>query len=628
MNENNSSKKREWVKNAIIIFLVIMLILTFFSNTIMNYSLPEVSAQYSGSGTLSEQIRGSGTVEANQSYEIKLDETRVIASVNVKVGDTVEKDQVIITLEDAESTELESAKKTLESLKLEYEKALLATGEDYTLDNLSIKNKEEDLALLKSDYDKRDEYRSEYDKVADKINEYENMLESYTEQIACLSTDDYSSLSGELYNKVKKAKDTYNSAESAKAKTEEKIKDYESEISSGGNADTLKTIRQNIEQKDLEISKTQNAITSEYMKDDFSQEAVDALNDTLAQLKLDLQHLQDDYNNELSKSSTYSKNKQQLQGEKSVLEINIKKCDEAKSNLDKVLKEAKDEIKKNQDETKRKLDNLIADSEDLKNKATKTDSEAESEIRAMERELEQMKATLALKQQSDAANSGATALDMQAKQKEITDQEELVKKLESKAVGAEIKAKVAGKITELPFVAGEEVAQGSSVAKIEMVEKGYTLEMTVTTEQAKKVRVGDEAEIQYFWYGDAKAVLQAIKSDAANPAQNKILKFEITGDVTPGQSLQIAMGAKGQQYETIVPNSAIREDNNGKFVLAVVAKSSPLGNRYTAQRVDIEVLASDDTSSAVSGGLFGGEFIITTSTKPIESGMQVRLVES
>ena len=627
MNENNS-KKREWVKNAIIIFLVIMLILTFFSNTIMNYSLPEVSAQYVGSGTLSEQIRGSGTVEANQSYEMKLDETRTVASVNVKIGDMVEKDQVILTLEDAESTELETARKTLDSLKLEYEKALFATGEDYTLDNLSIKNKEEDLALLKADYDKRDEYRKEYDSVEAKIDEYEAMLESYTEQLAGLSSDDYSALSGELYNKVKKAKDTYDAAESAKAKTEEKIKDYESEIASGGNEESIKTARQAVEQKELEISKTENAITLEYLKDDFKQETVDELNDTLSQQKLDLKHLQEDYNAELSKSGSYSRNKQLLGGEQATLKVNITKLDDAKAKLDKTLKEAKEEIKKNQAETKNKLDDLVADSENLKEKATKTDSEAESEIRAMERELEQMKATLAQKQQSDAASAGATALDMQAKQDEISEQEELVKKLESKSVGAEIKAKVAGRITELPYVAGEEAAQGTAVAKIEMVEKGYTLEMTVNSEQARKVKVGDEAEIQYFWYGDAKAVLSAIKADTNNPAKNKILKFEITGDVTPGQSLQLSMGAKGQQYETIVPNSAIREDNNGKFILAVKAKSSPLGNRYTAERVDIEVVASDDTSSAVTGGLFGGEFIITTSTKPIESGMQVRLVES
>ena len=46
----NETRRRAWVKNAIIIFLAIMLILTFFSNTIMNYSLPEVAAQYAQSG--------------------------------------------------------------------------------------------------------------------------------------------------------------------------------------------------------------------------------------------------------------------------------------------------------------------------------------------------------------------------------------------------------------------------------------------------------------------------------------------------------------------------------------------------------------------------------------------------
>lgn len=43
MNENGGKKRREWVKNAAIIFLSVMLVLTFFSNTFMNYSLPELS---------------------------------------------------------------------------------------------------------------------------------------------------------------------------------------------------------------------------------------------------------------------------------------------------------------------------------------------------------------------------------------------------------------------------------------------------------------------------------------------------------------------------------------------------------------------------------------------------------
>ena len=78
----------------------------------------------------------------------------------------------------------------------------------------------------------------------------------------------------------------------------------------------------------------------------------------------------------------------------------------------------------------------------------------------------------------------------------------------------------------------------------------------------------------------------------------------------------------------IVPNSAIREDNNGKFVLIVESKSSPLGNRYIATRADVEVVASDDTQSAITGAVEGWEFVITTSTKPIEAGQQVRLAEN
>ena len=65
-------KRRGWIKNAAIIFLAIMLVLTFFSNTIMNRSLPEVATQYVSSGTISAKIRGSGTVTANSAYEVKV----------------------------------------------------------------------------------------------------------------------------------------------------------------------------------------------------------------------------------------------------------------------------------------------------------------------------------------------------------------------------------------------------------------------------------------------------------------------------------------------------------------------------------------------------------------------------
>jgi len=103
--------------------------------------------------------------------------------------------------------------------------------------------------------------------------------------------------------------------------------------------------------------------------------------------------------------------------------------------------------------------------------------------------------------------------------------------------------------------------------------------------------------------------------------------IEVTGDVTEGQSIKFSIGDKSQSYDTVLPNSAIREDNEGKFVLVVEAKDSPLGTRYTARRVDIEILASDDTQSAVTG-LYGSEFVITNSEQPIAANQRVRLAEN
>ena len=59
----------------------------------------------------------------------------------------------------------------------------------------------------------------------------------------------------------------------------------------------------------------------------------------------------------------------------------------------------------------------------------------------------------------------------------------------------------------------------------------------------------------------------------------------------------------------------------------VTSKSTPLGNRYTATRVDVQVLAEDDTNAAVSGLSSNNDYVITTSSKPLEAGELVRMVD-
>ena len=137
--------RKQIIKKAAVIFLMIMLILTFFSNTIMNYSLPEVATEPVSKGTVSNKVRGQGTVETNSDYEVMVSGTRVIKEVKVEQGETVEEGQVLFTFEEGENTELTQAEDELDQMELDYAKSLLKSAPDYTNDNAEIQSAKDDL---------------------------------------------------------------------------------------------------------------------------------------------------------------------------------------------------------------------------------------------------------------------------------------------------------------------------------------------------------------------------------------------------------------------------------------------------------------------------------------------------
>ena len=119
-------KRKGWIKNAIIIFLVVMLILTLFSNTIMNYSLPQVVVQNVSSGSITTKVRGSGTVESGDPYNVTVKQSRTVSGINVKVGSVVEAGDVLLYLAEGDSAELDAAKKALAEAQRAYDIALLS----------------------------------------------------------------------------------------------------------------------------------------------------------------------------------------------------------------------------------------------------------------------------------------------------------------------------------------------------------------------------------------------------------------------------------------------------------------------------------------------------------------------
>ena len=217
-------------------------------------------------------------------------------------------------------------------------------------------------------------------------------------------------------------------------------------------------------------------------------------------------------------------------------------------------------------------------------------------------------------------------LDVSEQYKEILSKREEVAELEKDAGGSVITSPVKGRILTMKYVAGETIEKGETVSTIQVAGKGFTLSITVPNEQASLVNKGDEAEISNsWWYTDVHARVASIRPDDTNPATSKKITFELEGDVQSGQNLSVSVGNRTANYDNIVPKSAVAEDNKGKYLYKVVTKSTPLGNRYQVERIDVKVLAEDDTSYAVSGALEGWDYVVTKASKPIEYGTLVRL---
>ncbi len=573
--------RKDKIKNITIIFLLVLLILTFFSNTIMNYSLVEVSTQQVTSGQITSKVRGSGSVEASESYSVTIEETRKIATVNVKKDAEVATGDLLFTLEDTDSDELDAAKKSLNEAQAAYESAVLTAGitvaERQSIEagkGSSLTQKQNEIAAanqrVKDAQAAVDAAQASVDKIKAQIDAVSNSTTDTTaEEKAVLDAE----------KKNSEAQDSLTSAESAYTPVKSAYDTALSGLQSAQSTyDEAKTAYDNLPstatEADKQTAKTSVAIAETKLK---------AAKATYDARKDDLNKVQGSYDSAKS-AATDSKN--------------------ALSNANYNLS-----VKKLTGTNTAEANNLQAQL----NTATAALTDANSAL---------ISATNDQKKVTDKISGEVT---IASAYKTMTDLQEEVAKLQAKSIGTEITSPISGTVTDIAVTAGTTVNANDVMMTIQPENKAYVLQFSVTENQAKKVRVGDTAEILNNWYGnDVSAVVSAIRKDSQNRS-NSIIICEMKGDVSVGDSYTLSIGEQSSNYDTIVPTSAIREDSNGKFILIIESKSTPLGNRYYARRVDVDVITSDDTKSAVTGALEGYEYVITTTTKPIKENEQVRL---
>ena len=711
-NENNKMKKRGWVKNAAIIFLAVMLVLTFFSNTILNWSLPEVSGQYTGRGTISSGISGTGRVAANVAYNVEISEGREIEKVHVRQGDTVEAGDLLFTLTEKDSTEIEAAVEQLENLQYNYTvKVLNHVAADYDSSNENIANLREQLQEAQDKFDARDTYQAAYDAAKAASDEAADKVDAIKEAATELSetASELNSISSQL----NMGEDGGYEDVEAKLEEIEKLTEQLEEASDAFSA--MSTSSSEVEAAETKVENAENSLKS-------AQEALDSAQDTWIDAEDAYEAGEsrlDSYNNKeaaylaakaaLESGSDPSITAEYVAALKAELDASVKpdlkslqralesaesaygKAAEARNKAQTALADAKAELEKvknaNRDTTvsqddydaaqalvksltkektqaEKELKKLVSAAQaDVKSKqkeleakqkendaqlkaANKALEEANSKLSdaqkelsdntvtketvdSLQKQLESAISTLDKQKNSDSRSEKLFQMELDNAMKDINKQKESIEKMRASSISTEVTAKYSGTISSVNVMAGDTVNKGETLCQIEVNGKGYTVSLSVTNEQASTVKVGDEATVNNFWWGNISVVLTAIKADRTNPSTKKLLEFEVEGDVTDGQSLELTIGKKNTSYSNVVPNSAIREDSDGKFVLIAVPKSTPLGNRYVATRQDVTVLESDDYNSAIDTGTsYGYDYIIVSSSKPIEAGTQVRLVDN
>ena len=632
----NGVRKREWVKTAAIILLAVLLVLTFFSKTIMNASLPEVATQQVSSGAINARIRGQGTVEASEVYNVTIKQTRKVSSVLVKTGQEINVGDTLFVLEAEDSDELKQAETDLETLQQNYDKSLIEAGNTAAQENhevqkareayndalaiyrqytnvdatqltsqkIAAENKLKELQQAKTvaenaatELKNTDEYVKAQQSVADAATDLAALESNRSSALAASSIPAGRAIgnSSSIREKITKLQQTYNNARTTYGN------DFTAyyELCSGDSAAMKKhyledTIKNLVSDKNIfytadEVNRYNEAYRKAYEAlyvyyyGDSSQDGIYVLQDMLVIAEID-----DEILNVKQNSERAARTVENYEDRISYFEDQIKTLDIQLDDQQKVI-------------------------DDLGSAASAADT-----VKSTKEALED----LIFKQNLGDSSS----IDMEAAKKAIERKQEEVAKLRENADELEVKSSVSGTIASISASAGKSIGgEDQPLATINVTDRGFTVKIDVTNEQAKKVKVGDTAELVNFWGGDAVATLDQITNSQSSGSRT--LVFTLTGDIQAGQNVTLSIGQKSSNYDALIPLSGLREDSNGKFVYVLQSKNSPLGSRYIATRVTVQELARDDKSAAVSG-ISQGDFIITTSNKPVEAGKQVRLAEN
>lgn len=628
--EKSFRRRKDIIKNVIIVFLVVMLLLTFFSNTIQNYSLPKVAVQYIESGTITTVIRGEGVVESGDPYNVMVKYSKTVGSINAKVGTEVKEGDLLLTLQSEDSEELTAAKKALEDAKKAYNDALLdpevdaavITSSQGTLDINGFRNK---ISALQTAITLAEKTVAEKQKNVDNLNNQISLTSGNT-----VSEAEKTNVAVLLKNSDN-AKEALDAATESVTAAQKTLDDANAALSAAQNEksiarasldDAVARVDQLTSDKTAleaalaiadEASRTdeQKALVAQYV-------SVANIESMIVSATADRDTAQTAYDDIAANEAS---NIASAQADVALATNALSAAQTAKDSAQAAYNDAYTKWKNANDAIIAKENNTTDTGTNLNNQLNQAKialTDAENALKAKQDELNDLVASI-----------GSTRKLNEAAQA-IADAQKEVDKFNEVSGASEVLAPINGTILSVNVQSGKKTSTDDPVMVIQPEGQGFVMKFSLENDKAKTISVGDTAEVtNSWWYDDVTGAVSAIRPDPSDPNRKKEVTLSLAGSLTAGQSITMTIASRTANYDSIVPSSAIRGDTKGKFVLVCESKPSPLGNRYYAIRKDVEVLAEDDTKTAIQGAFEEwGEYVITTASKSIEPGAEVRLSEN
>lgn len=225
---------------------------------------------------------------------------------------------------------------------------------------------------------------------------------------------------------------------------------------------------------------------------------------------------------------------------------------------------------------------------------------------------------LELSAQENAAEAAAVRLKRQAEQKTLEQLTALAN------AGGRLCAPAAGVLLSVSLSPGQTADPALPAVTLADAGAGYLVRFWLTEEEAKQAKPGQTVRVVQGQQ-TADAALLALAAPNAEGRTEAAARLEGTGWRCAPAACTLTLSS--QQYEQLLPASAVQSGPTGDCVYTVERRTTLLGVQNLLVRVPVTVLAAADGRVAVQAALAPDAEVVLASTGALAAGGRVRVEE-